>query len=272
MKIFIKNILLICILPSALLGQFSRDSLSFITENYTIKRLSSGFTKQLNTYNLGSNLNYGARTGDFFTGLQEDFRSTLIKTATKNIRDEQHFSLIGEYEFIPSLKAGILTNSNIYSDDRKIDINKASTFNSSLFIKAMPADNIKIIPFGGLSLNQQVGEDDQGYLYGSEGLADFFNLDNFTVLSSFKFLNEDISPRKNTLRYFNFNLNNNFESNLSNTISAAYSQLRKDFYFKADDSISAQYNINNNIQSRIESGYFVQDRFFYLSENQQLVL
>ena len=85
-----------------------------------------------------------------------------------------------------------------------------------------------------------------------------------------KFQNEDISPRKNTLRLLNFDINSSFEENFNNTISAYYSEQKKDFYFIADPLTAAEFNITNNIQSRTESNYYLQDRIRFVQANSPL--
>ena len=67
------------------------------------------------------------------------------------------------------------------------------------------------------------------------------------------------------MRLINFNVSNSLENSFFNTATAYYIQQRKDFYFETD-SLTAQYfNIKNNLQSRVESNYYLQDRIFYTS-------
>ncbi len=256
------KILLILLFPALLYAQVTSDSLSFLTSNYANKILSTKLEKQLNTTNLNSALRYGYSSGNLFVGLNEQYKSTVIKLKSKNIRDEQNLSLFGEYKLAPFIKIGILTNNNIYSDDRKIGINEASILNSSIYTKINLFTNFKIVPYGGFSINKQVGEDDRGYIYGSEAILDYLTNDNFELNANLKLQNEDISPRKNTLRFINAYFFNNVGSNFSNRISAKYSEIRKDFYFDSDSLLLSTFNINHNIQSRTETSYFISDRIF----------
>lgn len=206
-----------------------------------------------------------------FIGLAEDFRSTIVKSSTKNIKDEQYFSLIGQYNLSDKIKLGGLFNNNIYSDDRSLDINKTSNLNSTFFVKYNPLEKVNIVPFVGYSVNNQVGERNDGIIYGTDASVDKLTIDEFDFETSFKLQNEDIAPRKNTLRTINIDVSNKFDKSLSNFISGAHSQQRRDFYFDADSIVSSQYNVANNIQSRIETDYFLQDRIFY-SGNSGLAL
>ncbi len=248
--------------PVLLCAQTQSDSLSFLSSNYANKILSTKLDKQLNTTNLSSAFRYGYRSDKFFVGVNELYKSTVIKLKSKNIRDEQNFSLFGEYSFSPYVKFGVLTNNNIYSDDRKIGINEASILNSSIYTKLNFQENIKIIPYGGFSINKQVGEDDRGFIYGSEATFDYFSKNELELNANLKLQNEDISPRKNTLRFVNASLVNNVGKNFSNKILAKYSEVRKDFYFDSDSLLLSAFNINHNIQSRTETSYLISDRIF----------
>ncbi len=242
-----------------------RDSSSFLLNNYSNKNFSIGFNKQLHTYNFNSFLIYNYETSNLFVGLNENFNSTISKTITKNIRDEQFFSIIGEYKLFPSLIVGTLINNTFYSDDRKISINKASNLNGAVYTKISPHPNITLIPYGGYSYNQQIGENDNGYIYGAEAFATNISLKDFDIFSTLKFQNEDISPRKNTMRLVNLNVSNKIEQTITNIASAYYLQQRKDFYFETDSLTSLRFDIKNNLQSRTESNYFIQDHIVYSS-------
>ncbi len=265
-----KYIITVAIFLSAANAQITSDSLSFLTNNYSRQNLFTKFEKQLNTYSLNSNLIYSGSYNGLFVGLKENFYSTVTKSTTKSIKDEQRFELMSEYELNPILRIGGLVKSNIFADDRKLAINEASIFNASLYSKFSPLNNIYITPFGGISNNKQIGEDDKGYIYGIEGNVDNLQYDNFGIISSMKFLNEDISPRKNIYRNFSVNLLNEFENSFSNLITANYIEQRKDFYFEADSVTSAVYKVENNIQSRTETNYFLQDRIQYEPEKSNL--
>lgn len=262
---FKKNLILLFTLPVILTAQVNRDSLSFFLSSYKTKVLTSVFDKQLNTYNLNSFLNYNFSSEKLFIGVSEEFRSTIVKSSTKNIKDEQYLSLIGEYNLSEKLKLGGLLNNNIYSDDRSLAINKTSNLHTTLFAKYNPIQELNFIPFLGFSVNNQVGERDDGIIYGTDATIDRFSIDEFDFQSSFKLQNEDISPRKNTLRTINLNVSNTFEDSFINFISGSHSQQRRDFYFEADSIIAAQFDVTNNIQSRTETNYFLQDRIYYSS-------
>ena len=251
-------------MASALVNAQSEiDSLQFILVENPLNLLSTKLDKQLNTYYLSSKFFYNKAFEKYSFDVTEDYNSTFIKSADKSIRDEQFLSASAAYNITPYLKLGFLGNNTILSDNRKIEINQASVSNAMIFSDLTPGVNIHISPFFGYSNNRQIGENDNGFIYGGEGLVDDFELSNFNLSSRLRFRNEDISPRKNLLRYFNLTANSVFNQNVSNYITTGYLQNRKDFYYSADSVISREYDITNNIQSRDETAYLLEDGLTY---------
>lgn len=248
-------------------AQFGRDSLNFSTQSFRDKQLVNSFDKQLNTYSINTLARYFLSTDNLFFGIRQNFNSTVVKSSTINVQDEQFLTAIGQFKLSDLLKFGLLFNNNFYTDDRQTAINKASLLTTSLYAKFIPLKKIEITPFGGISQNNQIGTTDIGYTYGTEANIDKFSLGDFELASLMKFQNEDISPRKNTLRLINLDVNSTFEESFNNTISAYYSEQRKDFYFIADPLTAAEFNITNNIQSRTESNYYLQDRIRFSQAN-----
>ncbi|MGA7838517.1 MAG: hypothetical protein WB996_11155, partial [Ignavibacteriaceae bacterium] len=236
------------------------DSLQFIKVYPDKNVLTSNFNKQLNTYLLLSALKYDNEFGKFRLSLNENYKSSYTRAGISSTREEHFLRLSTSYRLSPKFSLGILTNNNILSDSRQIDFNKASQTNAAFFTVYNPINRIYISPFFGYSYNEQTKENDYGYLYGTETLIDNILLSDNTLYSELKFRHEDIAPRKNSMQYYNFILTNQLSGNTGNIINANYSRNRKDFYFAADTIVANEFNIRNNIQSRIETDYFLQDR------------
>lgn len=261
-------ILIILFSPVILSSQILKDSLTFSKNNYNLNRLASDFEKQLNTYNLRTQFKFGFNHEKLFVGINERFLSTIVRSSNLNIKDEQYLSLLGEYHFSPILSTGLLVNSNNYNDDRQLDINQSSILHSTVFAKLNPITPLSLTAYGGLSKNKQIGILDNGAVYGGEATLENLDLDEFRINSRLKYHIEDIDPRKNEDKFINANVRNSFENNLANLITGQLSEMRKDFYFDADSLINEEYNVEQNIQSRIETRYFLEDRMtFYPSKS-----
>ncbi|MCZ7603697.1 MAG: hypothetical protein M5R37_12575 [Melioribacteraceae bacterium] len=241
------------------------DSLLYGGDIQVQPSLTSLFDKRLNTYSLNTNFNYNHSWDKYKFTLFDNFRSTVIKSNTNSIKDENYFSFSNQYAFFDFLALGIRLNNNTFSDDRRLSINKTSVLHGEVFAEISPLQHLKIIPFGGISHNQQVALLDKGLIYGTLANLSDFRFDNIILKADVKFQNEDISPRKNTFRLIKFDIATDIESEIFNNFSARFSEQRRDFYFESDSITSSKFNITNNIQSRTEDQYQIHNRLFYFS-------
>lgn len=263
MKRYYLLILIPFLAAGYLRAQSEIDSLQYILAENPLNLLSTKLNKDLNTYYLASKLFYNQVFDKFSFDVTEDYNSTFVKSAEKSIKDEQFFSASAAYTVNQFIKLGLMSNNTILSDNRKIEINQASVSNALIFSDITPGAKVHVSPFFGYTNNRQIGESDNGLIYGGEGVLDNYDLSNFSLSSQLRFRNDDISPRKNILRYFNLLANSIFSNDVSNLITTAFSQNRKDFYYSADSLISSQYDITNNIESRNETAYLLQDGLTY---------
>jgi hypothetical protein len=196
----------IFIFAQSFFGQ-TADSLTFF-ESRSPSSLSSLFDKRLNTY-------------CSFT-IFENFRSTVTKATPNSIKDENYLTISNSYSISKFLAFGIMLNNNTFSDDRRLSINKTSVMHGQIFADFQPAPEISLIPYGGISQNQQVAVLDKGVIYGSEANVTKLRFDDFVITGNAKFHNEDITPRKNTLRLVNIDLLTDIETDISNNFSVRF--------------------------------------------------
>jgi hypothetical protein len=166
--------------------------------------------------------------------------------------------------FTPIMHGGIAVKNNILSDNRRIEINSASNSSIVIFSRFNLFENTYLAPWIGYMNNRQIGISDYGYYYGLEGFLIKSNLNEYEINSTLKFINEDITPRKNLLRNIKFSLINRFDNQISNHLSIGYYQNKRDFYYRADSITANDFSILNNIQSRIETHYQFTNSFSYL--------
>ena len=201
----ISSILLIFFLSiSTTFSQNIVDSLQFIQSEIPANNFKTNFDKQLNTYRLLSSFQYNNTFGKFRLNLKENYNSSYFRSTISSVRDEHFFNLSGIYNVTNKINTGLLVTNNILSDSRHIEINQASQSSVAFFTQYTPEEKITISPFGGIITNEQTGEKDIGALYGIEGIVDNVLLSDNSLLSQIKIRNEDISPRKNSIRYYNF--------------------------------------------------------------------
>jgi hypothetical protein len=261
---FIFLIFLIFILLVSLThAQSYADSLEYVVQNQQGNTLFSNFDKQLNTYFLNTGFNLAGQFSRLNLSVSENFRSTLFRSSSQSLRDEQYLTLTGKYQLTDKYSLGLSANSSILSDDRNTLLNQTKINYATLFSEVQLSQNLFLSPFGGYSNNIQVGEEDNGPVYGFEGTLKNLSTQDFLINSVFKFRNEDILPRRNLYRFFNLSVVNPFNRFVSNVLSGRFSSSRKDFYFPADSITSSTFDIINNIESRTESNYSAEDRLQY---------
>jgi len=246
-----------------IIAQSTPDSSLFIIPISSLNRLFSNFDKQLNTYYLNTGFDLYGSSSNFEYRLNQNYRSTLIQTNKNIVRDEEYFFALGKYKLSSQWKQGIALSSNIVSDDRQLGINQATinqviTLSELYFIRGLI-----LTPYGGFSDNRQVNEVDTGPIYGLDGKLNYLNSVDFDINSSLRLENEDISPRKNTIRYLNLLVTNPFNPDVTNYFNARFNESRKDFYISTDSITSQQFEITNNIESRTETAFFLQDKLNY---------
>ena len=254
-------LLIICLFVSPLsTAQNLSDTLQYSNNEFPQSLLLTNFDKQLNTYRLRSGLNFNKRFGKFQFFTNENLTSTLIRSNENNIRSEHFLFISSAFKLNNYIDLGLHINNNILTDSRNIGINKAALSSVTFYTKYSPRNDIYISPFLGYSNNNQIGQTDYGLIYGFEGLMNDYLISDIKIYSMLRLVNEDILPRKNSVRAFNVQLENNFDQNIQNFFTVKYSRNRKDFYFLADSATASFFNVKNNIQSRIETDYYFEDR------------
>ena len=254
---------LIFFISQKTLAQIEADSVQYSVPISSLNRLFSNFDKQLNTYYLNTGFDLYGSTSKFEYRINQSFRSTLLKSNQNSIRDEGSLFALGKYRINNGWKQGIAVRSNIVSDDRQLGINEA-VINQVVTLSELDfLRGLTLTPYGGYSDNRQVNEIDEGPLYGLEGRLNNLGLVDFDLTSVLRLENEDISPRKNTIRFLNLLVTNPFDPQVTNFFNSRFSQSRKDFYFAADSITSAEFDINNNIESRTETSFLLQDQLTY---------
>lgn len=255
--------IILLLTPVLSFAQKLTDSLDFYIDTNQKNSLITRLEKQLNTFYLTSFFNLTGLSNSFLYNVNENYSSTLVNSTDKSTRDEHYLNIKSEYIISSPLRIGFLASNNILSDSRKIEINSASISNAALFTTYTPEEKIYVSPFIGYTNNRQIGENNSGLLLGFEGLVDNLDLSNWNINADVRLRDEDITPRKNTIRNLALVATSLFEENVTNTIGVKYFQTRKDFYYISDPATIAYFGVADNIQSRTETGYVIEDRLNY---------
>jgi hypothetical protein len=226
----------------------------------------TSYDKRLGSHRLDADLVFGIETGDFYADVNERFASTVVKGAGDAIRDNQRFELVLGYAPEENYRFGVATNHKFFSDSRRVEINDGASAGAELFAKYVPLSDLYFAASGGYVTDRQVGEEDAGAAYGFEGRLERRSFGDARVSSAILFRNEDVSPRKITDRTAYLLVENEFEEDVTTSLSGRYQEAGRSFYFEADSAVADLFGVRNNIRRRDErSFWFDGDASFRLS-------
>lgn len=241
----------------AQLNRFSTDSL------YRENSISTNLDNNVNTALLNSkiNINHDVKKLNFI--FINNYSSDVTKLTDNYYRDYNDFSATANYKISKNIKSGIGVQYRTLSDNRAIEINKdENAFYYSNF-DYKPGNDFYINSKIGIRNEEQIGEKNTGL--GGILSSEFngFNLYNFISDGNLNLSYDKLTQKTNYSIEFNTNVFKRFtERSENNTIIRFYDR-RSDFYIPATGSIIGSYNIKNNIQSRIESYIYVEDKLKY---------
>ncbi|KAB2909866.1 MAG: hypothetical protein LC102_12410 [Ignavibacteriales bacterium] len=226
--------------------------------------LNTLFNKELNIYSLTTKLDYSHSFGMLNLRVNEELNSNFLKYSGDNSkRDENRLKLSGDYRLSNYINPGFLISGKLYSDSRTSDISTAASNFGVLFNKMMIEDLVSVLPFAGYIEDVQSGVSNNGLIYGFQGGIEQRSISDFIIGSSFQFKNEDISPRKNTIREFVASVGNNFNPGVENSFAINYKEAGRDFFFDADSTLQNLFSIEKNQQRRNDRIISVSDAFNY---------
>jgi len=258
-------LLLLALFPASLFGQYEGDSTgSYIFPLSKQNSISTVFNKELSIYSLVTNIEYTTSLGGLNLRLNENLNSSLLKYSGSNTtRDENVLKLSGDYRFNNWFNPGALVSSKIYSDSRTSDINTAASNYGMLYNRLLVENLLDILPFAGYIEDVQSGISNSGGIYGIQAGMEKTQLSEFLIGGNLIFRNEDISPRKNTLREFRTTIENFLDPGIQNRFAFNYHESGRDFFFDADSSLKSLFAIEKNLQRRNDRQIAFSDEFLY---------
>lgn len=261
MKIFSFNIFIFCFLffncTYAQLNRVILDSLN--KQNY----ISTNLDNNVNSALLNTKINVNYDINKINVILKNNYASDVTKLTNNFYRDFNDLSLTTNYKLSKYFKSGLGVQYRTLSDNRAIDINKdRNAFYYSNF-DYKPNNSFYINSKIGIRNEEQIGEKNTGL--GGVLSSEFNGLELYNFISDGN-LNASFDKLTQKTNY-NIELNTNVYKRFSdkaenNTVIRFYDR-RSDFYTPATASIINNYNIKNNIQSRIESYIYIEDKLRY---------
>ncbi len=245
----------------------SSDPDSVISGNY----FTTDFDNSVSSALLYSRLNYSLDEKKFRFTLRNHFRSNVTKLQENFFRDFNELSLIADYKVSEKFYTGLGTSISTLSDDKSIAINQsAHNFyfaNFDYYPNEMLVLNSKI----GYLTDDQIGEKNTGFRGELNSDIGNLNIEDYLTNAYVRLAYEDLTQKENYNYLASAEVFKVFSPFSNNTARVSYYNRRNDFYFPASTDIKNQFGINNNIESRIENYFNIEDDVKYLLSNDYLI-
>jgi hypothetical protein len=239
---------------------------SAISENY----FTTDFDNSVSSAFLYSRLNYSLDEKKYRLTIRNNFRSNVTKLQENFFRDFNELNFIADYKVSDIVYTGLGVSISTLSDDKSIAINQsAHNFyfaNFDYYPNQMLVLNSKI----GYLTDDQIGEKNTGFR--GELNSDIGNLriEDYLTNAYVRLAYEDLTQKENYNYQTSAEVFKEFTPFSNNTARLSFYSRRNDFYFPASTDIKNQFNINNNIESRIETYFNIEDDVQYLLSNNYL--
>jgi hypothetical protein len=221
------------------------------------------FDKLLSTYRWQGLLLYDGGGPGVRYSIDQNFLSTLIRTNTNLITDEETFRSF--FRFLPGRTVEPLaaTSAYILSDMRGLGLSDVSSYSVHAGAAWRPVEVLTVEPLVGFRSDRQSGITDEGPSYllrmgadslgGAGGATAFDGSWEYNVLA----------PRTLETRNARLNTRNEFTGGSWNGLDLRYYRNRRDFYTPADADVAAEFGVERNIETRSEDLYAVRDSILY---------
>lgn len=235
---------------------FPPDTARYLPERQNIAIL--GFDKNLSTYQWSGIVNFKTFLGPLRVDVDERYRSEIIATQQKLVRDEQVFNFGLKQPVGGRFSALVRANNFVLSDDRRISGGQRQSLTTASSNAAYGGIEVMVVPqlfvesAAGMRFDSQMGVRDRGFSYALEIRSPGFDFDGYRTLLAGRFQRDLVQPRTLERRSFLLNVEKVFFPGTRDTLGVEYFSHQRDFYFSADSLTIALFNVSQNIERRVE--------------------
>lgn len=235
--------------------------------SYSIKDSNSffvtDFNNDMNAANYFATLSLKTKLNNLLFSVSNNYTSSVTKFSENFSNDNNNLDVRASYNIASNLYAGAGAASKLVYSNQTLDLTNGY---SNFFFSSMdyfPDDKININAKLGIKDEKQIGVYNTGFSGVIE--SDIYNLnisDYITSGSIFMSLDK-FSERTNYNYSMNAAVDKTFSENARNRGMLRAFTVRTDFYTPATKSISDNYGVTNNIQSRFEDYVLLSDDLDY---------
>jgi hypothetical protein len=211
------------------------------------------FERNLNTYSWIGRMRLEQSLGLWGIRVRELFRSTIIKTDQKFIKDDQSLSLVLTRKLSERVALQFDAASLVLSDNRSIGINRASIHSGLVGAKFQLQGGGTLMPSIGVKSDNQTGQRDHGLSYRVTSQIGELDLSGYRTSFYGQFSEDRITPRKGESHVAALTVGKTFLEQTRDSLTVQFYRNRRDFYFPADSLVAISFGVTNNIEQRIEN-------------------
>jgi hypothetical protein len=255
-KNFVNTLLMISATTTFPMTSAAQEELGRLGERHdslgVSNRATIGFERYFNTYLWSTGGNYRWSSDEWKLKVGELFRSSLIQTNEKFIKDEQNFNIYALRNLNEKLGFEVDASSVVFSDNRGIGINRASIHSGLAGLRYQLGDSGYISPNIGMKSDNQTGQRDNGLSYRLMSQIGELDLSGYRTNFYGRFSEDRITPRKGESHAAVLSVAKTFVEGTKNEFRVQFIRNRRDFYFAADSLVANEFGVSNNIEQRIE--------------------
>ena len=232
-----------------------KDSTNFLFTN---------FENNVNNALLRTNLKINKQLSKLYLLLSGNYASDVSKLNENFAKEMSDVDMSVNYSIKKNTGIGLGFHTKNLSDNRNTELNR----NRYDFLYA----NLDYYPMAGIIFNskagfksdEQIGETTKGFSGSILGEAHDLYIQDYIANARMNIMYEDLNPKVNHNYEIDASLAKKFSENSQNYGELKAYNSNYSFYIPATPSIITEFNVNNNIQSRSENLFSVQDRLNYI--------
>lgn len=257
---YINTFLFVFVFCSFAFSQINRTILDSISgDNFIL----TNFNSNINSAFLSSKVNLNMDYDKINFIIKNNYTSDVTKLTDNYYRDFNEFSGTTNYKISKTLKSGPGIQFRTLSDNKSIDVNKDRNTFYYTNMDYKPNNNFYVNTKVGIRNEEQIGEKNTGLggILSSEYIG--MNLYNFMSDGNINLSYDNLTQKTNYNLELNSNVYKRFNNRSENSAIIRFYDRRSDFYIPATSSIVLNDGVKNNIQSRLESFVYVEDKMRY---------
>lgn len=223
--------------------------------NFSMKSpfaLQSSFANNLDLFNYRNKSSVSINYSNFNFFFFNDYGANLLKTLSKNLREQSETFIAIENELTNFANLGII-GRKIYYSDNKSSYNKSNLEQIGLYTILRHNQIGKIILLSGVSSREHTNKINRGWHIDSKLESEYIKISDFSLNANINLYNESASPIINQESKIAIALDYNEKELFYNKLEFERKEYRSAFYVLTDSIFLRNFNKDRNITDRKET-------------------